>query len=486
MLIVWLGQEAIYSGTMMTRMLVTNGEKDVFKRVLTAGNIDFVFADHRPQLIRSAFLKSHYTHHAKQPASLGCVYITTKEYCLSITAEDFLSNHNFDDAGRMSGKDIFFNSGEFPTRGILEVRRSDLLSKAIVYTCIHYMRKSTPTAQELMVVCDPSDSISGCLSPMLSILNSLAHVHVLLVNKNWSMIPTLELCNYAIIMSVALRRAASVLFVPHHVPTDVGECFKDKLAFMRFMGLSLTSSEKNKVRGTDMSDKSEGDGAPEAEAKNMYHNIIPQTSDRIAISSFDDLHAYGYCVDVIFIILSLLNRDNLAHLCLHMSTGSAFSVTGQTCAMGTLHVSYSAHKTALNVAREVVSSVKALSGGSYAIISHHAFCISDTADRWRSDLEKVFQFLVPNIDRQQRKTVPGPFALSVFIQPNITGKTPLMSEICFYASCGSIFTDILYFITEKVRSAIQTNGCGIFDLTFLLACCSYLSQLRLDLECMQK
>ena len=484
MLIVWLGQEAIYTGTMLTRMLVTNGKKELFKRVLTAGSIDFIFADYRPQLIRSAFLKSHYTHRTGQPAMLGCVYITTKEYCLSITAEDFLSSHNLDDAGRMSGKDIFINSGEFPTRGILEVRRSDLLSKAIVYTCIHYMRKSTPTAQELMVVCDPSDSVSGCLGPMLSVLHSLIRVNVLLVNKSWSMIPTLELCNYAIVMSVALRQAASVLFVPHHVPTDVGECFKDKLALMKFMGIGMAPSNKDKARDIDIHDESDGNTA--AEAKSMYRNIIPQKSDRLTISSFDDLQAYGYCFDVILIILSLLNQNNLSHICLHMSTGSAFSVTGQTCAMGTLHISYSAHKTALNVAREVVGSVKALSGGSYAIISHHAFCISDTADRWRDDLEKVFQFLVPNINRQQRKTVPGSFTLSMFIQPNITGKSPLMSEICFYASCGSVFTDILYFIIEKVRSAVQTNGCGIFDLTFLLSCCSYLSQLRLDLECMQK
>lgn len=465
-------------------MLVTNGKKELFRRVLTAGSIDFIFADYRPQLIRSAFVKSHYTHRTGQPASLGCAYITTKEYCLSITAEDFLSSHTLDDAGRMSSKDIFLNSGDFPTRGILEVRRSDLLSKAIIYTCIHYMRKSTPTAQDLMVVCDPSDSVSGCLGPMLIILNSLAHVHVLLVNKNWSMIPTLELCNYAIIMSVALRRATSVLFIPHHVPTDVGDCFKDKLALMKFMGINLMSSNRDKTREVDVNDNAENNDI--IATKSMYHNIIPQKSDRLVISSFDDLQTYGYCFDVLLIILSLLNQDNLAHLCLHMSTGSAFSVTGQNCAMGTLHISYSAHKTALNVAREVVGSVKALSGGSYAIISHHAFCISDTADRWRGDLEKVFQFLVPNINRQQRKTVPGPFALSMFVQPNITGKSPLMSEICLYASCGSVFTDILYFVTEKVRSAVQTNGCGVFDLTFLLSCCSYLSQLRLDLECMQK
>lgn len=485
MLIVWLGQEAIHSGTILTRMLVANGKKEMFKQVLTAGSIDFVFADYRPQLIRSAFVKSHYTNRTGQHASVGSVYITVKEYCLSITAEDFLSNHTLD--GSMSSKDIFYNSRDFPTRGILEVRRSDLLSKAIIYTCIHYMRKTTPTAQEIMVVCDPGDSVSGCLGPMLNILNSFARIHVLLVNKNWAIIPTLELCNYAIIMSIALRQATSVLFIPHHAPTDVGECFKDKLALIKFMGIDLLPSNKDKTRGFDTRDDTENNATLDIhDTQNSYRNIIPQKSDRLCISSFDDIQAYGYCFDIIFIVISLLNRDNLAHLCLHMSTGSAFSVTGQTCAMGTLHISYSAHKTAINVAREVVSSVKALSGGSYAIISHHAFCISDTADRWRSDLEKVFQFLVPNMNRQQRKTVPGPFALSMFIQPNITGKSPLVSEVCLYASCGSIFADVLYFVTEKVRSAIQANGCGVFDLTFLTSCCSYLSQLRLDLECMQK
>ncbi|TNJ30539.1 hypothetical protein GMRT_12304 [Giardia muris] len=483
--IIWLGQEALFVGALMSRTVALNGRCDFFRRAFGSSlGYRGVFIDPRPQLIRTAYQRAT----CQGTKVLGLSFITVKEYSLSITAEDFLELRTIDGITNPQARDIFINSAEFPNKAILEVRTSDRLSLALIYTLLYYIRRQFPVATDTMFICDPTDSIVGLLNPVLTALRDLVKMHVLFLGKDWVSIPTLELCNYTLTCSIACRLAASVLVLPYTQP-DLVASFKDKSALIRFLGLSVRgkfSSNKDET-SDEKDDKDDVETEPtllQKHEQSMYQHLSG-VSEIPMLTSFEGLKTYSYPVYAMLVILHLLQDDILNHICLHCPA-SAFSVTGQRGSLASLHLSFSAHKTIVNVARELVGQVRALSGGNYYALTHHAICISEQATRWKPEIEKAFLTLSPASGRrrEQRRTVPKDFAFSCLIYQNRLGGTPLFAEVCLYASCGSILTDLFCYLAEKTRTSIEANACGIFDTQRLLDCAAHISQLRLDLEAM--